>query len=349
MTSKERVRTSVAHKLPDKVPANFECVSFVMNKLLNHYRFNDPELILKKFDIDFRYVEPQYTGPKLHEYREGNDKIKESFWGFKSRCHWTGREYNEITCYHPLDGMSTVKELNTFPWPSPDWFDYESIKRKCDKYKDNAIIIGHEGPFQIACDLISMEKLFMDMVVNPEFAHGIFDRMVAFELEFYERIFMAANGGIDILRPHDDYGTQLNLFFSVDMWKDYFMENTKKLVSLAHKYGSFYMQHSCGAVRLIIPEFIKCGIDILEPIQKVNGMEPEALKRDFGDMLAFHGGIDTQGLLPFGTPEEVKAETRYYIDTLGAGGGYILMASQGFEGDVPIENIEAMYSIRDES
>ena len=347
MTAKERVRAAVLHRIPDKVPANFECVPYVMDKLLKHYNFSDPEQVYSKFDIDIRAVTPLYKGPDLLEYREGEDIIKDSFWGFKKRNHWTGKEYNSVTCYFPLDEISNIKELSTYKWPSPDWFDYESIKWQCEKFKDKAIVIGHEGPFQNACNLRSMEKLFMDMVLEPELAKGIFDHMVEFELEYYERILIAADGQIDILRTHDDYGTQSGLLFSVEMWRDYFAENTKKLTNLAHKYGAFYMQHSCGAVHSIIPELIECGVDILEPLQKVNGMEPEGLKRDFGKDLTFHGGIDTQRLLPFGTPEEVKAETRYFIDTLGSDGGYILMASQNFEGDVPVENIEAMYSVRD--
>ena len=171
--------------------------------------------------------------------------------------------------------------------------------------------------------------------------------MVAFELEYYERILIAGDGQIDILRPHDDYGTQTGLLFSLKMWRDYFKANTRKLTELAHRYGVFYQQHSCGAVRQVIPELIDCGVDILEPVQKVKGMESAELKRAFGDQLAFQGGIDTQSILPFGTPAEVIAETQAVLDALNVNGGYILMASQGFEGDVPIENIEALYSVRD--
>jgi uroporphyrinogen decarboxylase len=84
-------------------------------------------------------------------------------------------------------------------------------------------------------------------------------------------------------------------------------------------------------------------VDILEPLQKVAGMEIEGLKKDFGDKLCFHGGIDTQFVLPHYTPKQVEEETKRYIDILGKNGGYILMASQVFESDVPIENIDAIY------
>ncbi len=347
MTSKERVRKTILHRPTDKLAANLECVPYVAEQLMKRYNFNDFEQVYEKFDIDIRSVEPDYIGPELKRYYDNGELVQESFWGTLSKQVWTGKEYSGYTFYWPLDQCETVEDVDNYRWPSPDWFDYESVKRKCDRYKDKAIIMGHPGPFQVATTSIrSMEKLFMDMALNPEVAHRIYDKMVEFELEYYERIFIAADGQIDILRPHDDYGTQISLLFSIDMWKDYFAENTRKLTNLAHKYGAFYMQHSCGAVRPIIPELIKCGVDVLEPIQKVRGMDPVELKREFGDKLAFHGGIDTQGVLPNGTPEDVKKETQYFINTLGANGGYILMASQGFVRDVPLENIEAMYSVR---
>ncbi|SHH57402.1 uroporphyrinogen decarboxylase family protein [Clostridium grantii] len=347
MNSKERVRKAFNHITPDRVPANFECVSSVMEKLQKYYGFNEPEEIYKKFDIDIRCVGASYIGPEFRTWNEKGNKVTEDFWGFRKTHHWTGKEYNTITSYYPLDEMDTIFQIENYRWPDPDWFDYESIKYQCDRHKNKAIIIGHEGPFQNATNLRSMEKLFIDMALDSELAHKIFDKMVEFELEYYERMFIAADGQIDILRPHDDYGTQINLLFSTDMWREYFKENTRKLTALAHKYGAFYQQHSCGAVYDIIPELIDCGVDSLEPIQKVIGMDPANLKFKFGDKLTFHGGIDTQGVLPFGTPEEVKKETKHFIDTLNIHGGYILMASQSFEGDVPIENIAAMYSVRD--
>lgn len=346
MNSKERVRKAVMHQQPDRVPTNLECVPFVMNNLFKHNAFCNCEQIYQKFDIDIRSIEATYIGPELKVVKENGYEIKDNFLGFKTKLHWTGRDYNEVTCEYPFDTMETVEEINNFRWPSADWFDYESIKYQCDKHKGKAIIVGHEGPFQVATFLRSMEKLFMDMILNPEFAHRIFDRLVEFELEYYERILIAGDGQIDILRPHDDYGTQISLLFSMDMWRDYFEENTRKLVKLAHKYGAFYQQHSCGAVRPIIPALIDCGVDILEPLQKVKGLEPEGLKKEFGDKIAFHGGIDTQTILPFGTPKEVAKETRHYIDTLNINGGYILASNQWFEGDVPMENIEALYNSR---
>ena len=191
-----------------------------------------------------------------------------------------------------------------------------------------------------------MDVLFEKMIIEPEVAQALFDRFVQFELEHYERIFMACDGQADILRPHDDYGTQISLLFSKDMFREFFAENTKKLTALAHKYGAFYQQHSCGAVHDFIPLFIECGVDILEPLQKVQGLEPERLAQEFGGKIAFHGGVDTQGVLPFGTPEEVRQSAKHLVNTLGVNGGYILMASQSIESDVPTANIDALFDIK---
>lgn len=202
--------------------------------------------------------------------------------------------------------METIEQLEQYSWPNPDYFDYESLKRQCETYKDRTILIEWPGVYQLMTYMRSTEKLYMDMALNPVFAKRIFDKFVNFEMEYYQRMFEAADGQIDIIRTCDDYGTQHSMFFSVDMWRQFFEENTKRLVNLAHKYSAFYMQHSCRAVRPIIPELIKCGVDVLDPVQKVVGMEAEGLKEDFGDKMTFHGGIDTQNLLPFGKPDCLK-------------------------------------------
>lgn len=106
------------------------------------------------------------------------------------------------------------------------------------------------------------------------------------------------------------------------------------------------MFHTCGAVREAIPALIDIGVDILNPIQPAaRGMEPEGLKADFGDRLAFHGGIDVQYMLPHASPAEVRAETRRRCEILGAGGGYILAPSHNLQPDIGLDNILAMYDL----
>ncbi len=347
MTSKERVRAALSHKKTDRVPAAFEAVGLVQKKLLKHFNFDNMEQLYKKFDIDIRYADPIYIGPPLERTTdEKGQLVTENLWGFMQTHHVTEVDNYVTTTYFPLDGVESLEDLAKYTFPNPDWFDYSNITKVCEKFPDKAIVIGHPGPFQMVTNLMPMEQFFILMVEDPEVAKAILDGMVNFELEFYKRCFEAGQGKVDILRPHDDYGTQISLLFSLDMWKEFFMENTKKLVELTHEYNAFYMQHSCGAVAEIIPELIKCKVDVLEPVQKVVGLEPEILAEKYTGKIAFHGGVDTQWLLPTGTPDQVKAETEKIISTLSKNGGYILMASQSFETDVPIENIEAVYSAK---
>lgn len=348
LTSKERVRKALKHEATDRVPAAFQCTATVRDKLLKHYNYESMEDLYQRFDIDIRPVGAKYIGPELESYidEEDGNKVSKSFWGFYTKHHWTGHGMNTITCHYPLDEIETVEELLAYEWPKVEWFDFSPITEYVEKHPDKAIIIGHPGPFQMSTNLRSMDKLFMDMILKPEYATTLFNKMVDFEYAYYEKMFEAGKGKIDILRPHDDYGTQISLLFSVDMWRQFFEENTRRLVDLTHKHGAFYMQHSCGAVRPIIPELIRCGVDVLEPLQKIDGLYPEQLNEAFDGQISFHGGIDTQGVLPFGTAAEVKKETENYVKHLSKNGGYILMASQTLEDDVPIENIEALYSVR---
>ena len=139
----------------------------------------------------------------------------------------------------------------------------------------------------------------MDMALNPDLAKAIFNKFVDFELEYYERQFIAADGQIDYLLCNDDYGTQISMLFSVPMWREFFKDNTKKMADLAHKYGAYYMQHSCGAIRPIIPELIDCGVDILNPLQKVQGLGAgRNCKRTSAVKLHFAGVLIRSGCCP---------------------------------------------------
>lgn len=345
MTSKERVRTALRHQKPDRIPAAFEAVGAVEKKLLQHYGFTHTEQLYEKFGIDIIPAAPAYIGPELPSFVDIQGRtVHTSYWGYQSAEHVTALDTYSVTTYFPLCGVQTIEDVDAHRLPDPDWFDYSEITRRCEQFPDKAIIIGHEGPFQMVTFLIEMDEFFMLMVDAPEVAQHILDRMAQFELEYYRRCFEAGHGKVDILRTHDDYGTQISLLFSTEMWRRFFKDNTKKLTALAHEYGAFFQQHSCGAVAPLIEEFISCGVDSLEPLQKVPGLYAQDLAQNYSGRITFHGGIDTQDLLPHGTPEQVADEAAQYMRLLGER-GYILMASQGFEGDVPIENIEALYAV----
>ena len=349
MTSKERVRAALMRQMPDRVPATMQCVETAWEHLMEHFHVSTPEEVQDILEIDTRIMTlPPYIGPERPPFvnEKGETEYTHPF-GYRFIHKWNGVEYNDHTVYRPLEGIDSMEKLEAFDgWFDPDWFDYSAVKDFCDRYPDKAIRIGWAGPYQVFTFLYPAEEFYAMMIEEPELIKTMLKKYCDISLEIYERMFEASGDRIDILCCCDDYGTQQSLLFGPEMWDEFFAENTKRFADLAHRHNCFYLQHSCGAIRKIIPNILRCGADAIEPIQKVTGMETEGLQRDFGDRLSFQGGVDTQGVLPFGTPEEVRAETKRVIATLGARGGYILAPSQDFEGDVPVENILALYGAR---
>jgi uroporphyrinogen decarboxylase len=152
---------------------------------------------------------------------------------------------------------------------------------------------------------------------------------------------------VDVISEADDYGTQVSQLISPRMFRQRIKPRLAVLFArikqLAPNARLFF--HSCGNVRPLLPDFIEIGVDILNPIHiTATGMEPRALKRDFGDAIVFWGGgVDTQDVLPHGTPQQVKDNVRRNIDALAPGGGYVFCTVHNIQADVPPQNIVAMW------
>lgn len=346
MDCKERVRRAIHHKPVDRVPAYYEATDYVTERLMSYLSVTTLEDLQSKLEIDLIEIAPEYIGPvhSVEPIEGSQDYMITGLFGQKILHKFNGIEYNSTVIDYPLDEAECPQDVSRIIWPEANWFDYGGIPEKLDRIGDKGIIIGHWGPFQTSTYLRSEEKLYMDMALNPELCHAIFNRMHQFQMEHYEKILKMGDGRIDILRTHDDYGTQRALLFSQEMWNEYFASHTKELCDLAHSYGALFQQHSCGAVSQIIPSLIKCGVDGLEPIQPVEGMGLAELKKSFADNLYFVGGIDTQHLLPEGDKQKIETEVRRYIDELGSG-GYILYPSQAWESCIKPETIEFFYHI----
>jgi uroporphyrinogen decarboxylase len=151
---------------------------------------------------------------------------------------------------------------------------------------------------------------------------------------------------IDVWFFGNDFGTQQTLLFSTDMWDDFFGENLRKLCELAHSRGLKVMMHSCGCIAPLLDRLVEAGVDMLDPVQtSAAGMEPRALMDGYGDRLIFHGGIDTQYVLPTATAEQAAAHAREMIEAFEGGLGYVFAPSQIFQTDIPVENIVAVYEV----
>jgi len=192
--------------------------------------------------------------------------------------------------------------------------------------------------------LRGVKQALIDPLINSEFTRRLYEKITEFYLELNKRCFEEADGLIDIFMMGEDLGTQEGLLVSPKIFREFIKPYLAKHVQLAKRYGVKVMLHSCGAIHELIPDLIEMGIGILNPIQvRAKGMNPIELKREYGDKLSFHGGIDIQQTLPYGTPKDVRAEVRERIQTLGRGGGYILCTTHNIQPDTPLINILAMY------
>ncbi len=346
MTSKERVLESASHRQTDRVPVDYWATEKVDKRLIEYMGVSDRKELLQALGVDIRYVFPPYIGRPLRTFPDGS---QEDIWGVRRKEVRAGSTVYSEVCYSPLAEATTPEELDRFPWPDPGWYDYSQIPDLCNRYKDYAIITVDERTNRTtvlheAIYLCGMEKIMMDLALNPSFVHKLFDKITGFYIELNKRVFEACSGGIDILLIGDDLGTQNNLLLSPMMLNQFVFPYLKRYVDLCREHKVRVMLHSCGAIREIIPDLIELGIEILNPIQvRAKGMIPSELKNEFGHKLCFHGGVDIQQTLPRGKPDDVKKEVRERINILGKEGGYILAPTHNFQEEVPLENIIAFY------
>ena len=202
------------------------------------------------------------------------------------------------------------------------------------------------GILEMALRLRGFEQLFMDFVLDPELVCGLLDRIVEIKSVFWQEALEQVGDEVLVAIEADDLGTQNSLLISPDMYRQYVKPRHKKLFSFIKSKAPHIkvFLHSCGAVKPLIPDLIEAGVDILNPVQvSASNMDTKVLKKEFGDVLTFWGGgVDTQRVLPFGTPHEVREEVKRRIDDLAPGGGFVFNTIHNIQADVPPENIEAM-------
>ena len=201
------------------------------------------------------------------------------------------------------------------------------------------------APVFIHSLLRGMEMSLMDPLVDPELTHLLLKKVCDFLYDHHRRIFEACEGLIDISQVTDDLGSQSGPMFSLEMYREFYAPHHQRFMKLCLDFGVKVFHHDDGSMRAFLPDLIESGIDILNPVQwTCPGMELDGLKRDFGRNICFHGGIENQRILPFGTPAEVRAEVRNCIDVLGKDKtGYILAPCHNLQSVTPIENIIALY------
>jgi len=341
MTSRERVLLALDHRRTDRAPADYQAHQEVTDRLLARLGLKDHEELLQYFGVDMRRVGFDYTIPDTGPDDEG---YMRNMWGLRSNP--SKPDGDPTKTIRPFDDDTTDDDVYSHQWPSADALDYGGVRAQCDKYHDSYVTYGAPwSPFFHEVGwLIGQETFFVWMHTKPEVVSAIIDCYVSFEVEVTRRFLEACAGKLDIAYFGNDFGSQRGLVISPEQFRRFLRMPLKRFFDVSHDYGCKVMKHSCGSVRAIIPWLIEDGVDILDPVQvRAEGMSLESLVRDFGDRLCFHGGVDTQRTLPFGSVEDVRAQVRSYLDLTRERGGYIMTGSQSLIADIPDDNILAMY------
>ncbi|NLH99920.1 MAG: uroporphyrinogen-III decarboxylase-like protein [Chthonomonadales bacterium] len=338
MTPRERWLAVLTRQKPDRLPMDYWATPEASRNLMQHLGCDTMEEVYDRLHIDaVASVGPRYVGPTPPD--------GEDIWGVRYRqIEYETGVYSE-PINHPLAAYTSVEEIAAaYTWPSPDWWDYSVIPDQVRAAGERPIRGGGSEPFLQYCVLRGLEQGMMDLIERPEIVEYCLGKLFDLAYEMTARTYEQAPGKVMITYVAEDMGSQESLLFSPAQIKRFLLPGMKRMIDLAHEAGAFVFHHSDGAIRSIIPTMIEAGIDVLNPIQwRCKGMEREGLKRDFGDQLVFHGGVDNQYTLARGSQDEVRREVEENIRILGEGGGYILAPCHNIQAVSPPENIVAMY------
>lgn len=303
MTKREVVKSVIAHKECGRVP----------------YR-----------------IELAFDEEKIRPYFPGNDlNIEMGNFIYALDCPWWDW-YNLPVSYHGFDAPEELPQTIGFGSYEALMERLRYVREKTDCY---ILIQIYGSHFEKAYSARGIENFLADMGYNKEFARNLLDIIIKKNLVMLENIVSIPE--IDGIILGSDWGSQRNLLMSPDTWREMIAPGEQKEYDLIKQAGKDVWIHSCGDIQQIIPDLIDMGVDVLNPVQP-EAMDIYELKRKYGDRITFWGGISTQLILPYGTADEVKAETEKVVSFMSKGGGYIAAPAQSIQDDVPVENVLAL-------
>jgi uroporphyrinogen decarboxylase len=373
LTSRERVEISLNHQEPDRVPVDitfckqpYETLRIALGlppKILYPDPFNRviPDLdLIEALDLDFTYA--GLNSPSgAQSFRWDMDEYVDYYGVIYRPATYQensaeGRMWQMI--YGPFHKNASLDDINNFEWIDPnDPHIYEGVQDKVKHIYNttNKAISMRLGKniWDLASYMRGQEAWWIDLSINLDFCIALMNKIADIQREIYLRGIELVGKYISIIRlGGDDFGTQRGLLISPDMFRKYVKPILASVfLPLKEKYLNInpngkLMLHSCGSIRKLIPDFIDIGADILDPVQPnakdMNGLE---LKREFGKNISFHGGLDTQNILPFGSMSEWENEVKHKIEMFAPGGGFILNPSHDVIGDVDPKKLIRMVEL----
>lgn len=338
MTPRQRWLALLSGKATDRIPTDFQSTPEVIARLLTDLNCADEAALWRRLRVDKRlHLVPPWTPREPTADRD--------MWGIGfSKMSYGSGSYDEAT-YHPLAKAETVADVDAHRWPDPAAFDYSAISDAVAA--DDGQYPIHAGcyePFLLYGQLRGLQTSFEDLALRPEVADAILGHIFDFYHEHHRRIFEAGQGRIDTTWVAEDLGAQTGPLLSLAMYRRFLLPNQVRMADLARSYGVHVMYHTDGAARLFIPDLIdRVGIEILNPIQwRCAGMDRRQLVADFGPRVIFHGSIDNQQTLAFGTPQDVADEVRESVEIYRSA-RWICAPCHAIQPVTPTQNIVAMY------
>jgi uroporphyrinogen decarboxylase len=373
LSSRQRVLAALNFQTPDRVPIDLGGFQSGIHKKaylkLLAYLDKEEEIVmldpvqqlvrpseevLEMLNVDIRYVTAKgpkdFDGTIRQNFRKGElwHDLRDEFgvvWSMPDKQQL----YMDIS-HHPL-ANATIEDVEAYPFPDgSDPSRFEGVREEVLNLQENtpyAVSTGIGGVVYETCWYMrGLERWFTDMLVEPEFCAALLDKVLKFWLDYYTGFLKEIGDIIDVVMIGDDLAGQTGPLFPPEFYRSVVKPRQKKLVQhIKTLTNSKIWYHTCGSAVEYIPDLIDNGIHILNPVQiTARGMDPNFLKQRFGKELVFWGGgIDSQHILPFATPEEVKANVKANVEAFKPGGGYIFNNVHNIQGDVPPENILAMY------
>jgi len=372
MTPRERVLSAINHEEPDRVPIVIGVSNATGIKMKTYqgikelvgivapddYMYEWPELgtaeideaTMQRLHSDVRGVTDRHPLETLRRNleREPHSPFIDS-WGSGQREIEPDVWYPGV---HPLSEATAIEEIEAYPgWP--DMNDPTRIAHVKETARDLAeqnvyAIMATPWllfPFERAHAMQGMEVFLLNMARYPEFAKALLHKITEVCKSLMGPFLEELGDNVDIIKVGDDLGTQDGLLISPEMYREILKPFHSDFIQfIKERTKAKVLFHSDGDVFALIDDFIEIGVDILNPIQTSAGKmsDLEGLKKHYGKNMVFCGGIDTQRILPYGTPEQVRQEVRRVMHILGPGGGYMMASVHTVMNDVPPENVLAM-------
>ncbi len=373
LNSNERLQQTLNHQIPDRVPLDLGGFQTGIHKkayieLLEYLDMEDEvqildpvqqlakpsEQLLERFHIDTRYIgahAPENFNGKIEKVeRDGRtwSDLKDEF-----GVVWSMPEDQQLfmdISHHPLS-TATLTDLVDYPFP------IGNDPTRFTGVREDALRLRRDSPYGI-CTTISgvvyevcwymrgLERWFIDTIENPEFCELLLDKILQYWIDFETCLFGEIGDLVDVVMIGDDLAGQDGPLFSPDFYRRIVKPRQKKLVQhIKSLTNARIWYHTCGACSEYIPDLIDNGIDILNPVQiSAKNMEPGILKQNYGDQLVFWGGgIDSQHILPFASPQQVRLEVKGNLEFFKPMGGYVFNNVHNIQYGVPPENIVALY------